>query len=292
MAKYLITGANGQVGSCLTRRLQDQADVLALDRQGLDIGNRDAVFQTVAEFRPDVIINAAAHTAVDRAESEEAAAQAINVDGAKYLAEAASEIGAVILHISTDYVFNGQGEPPYREDDPTDPQSVYGKTKQAGETAVQSANPRSVILRTSWVFGEQGNNFVKTMLRLGAQREELGVVADQFGAPTYAGDIADALIEIAKQILAGKENAFGIYHFSGQPYISWHGFAEAIFRQAVLQKMMPKAPLVKPITTSDYPTPAKRPANSRLDLNKIRQTFGIAPSDWQQALENLKAYIA
>lgn len=292
MAKYLITGANGQVGSCLTRRLQDQADVLALDRQSLDIGNRDAVFQTVAEFRPDVIINAAAHTAVDRAESEEAAAQAINVDGAKYLAEAASEIGAVILHISTDYVFNGQGEPPYREDDPTDPQSVYGKTKQAGETAVQSANPRSVILRTSWVFGEQGNNFVKTMLRLGTQREELGVVADQFGAPTYAGDIADALIEIAKQILAGKENAFGIYHFSGQPYISWHGFAEAIFRQAVLQKMMPKAPLVKPITTSDYPTPAKRPANSRLDLNKIRQTFGIAPSDWQQALENLKAYIA
>lgn len=292
MAKYLITGANGQVGSCLTRRLQDQADVLALDRQGLDIGNRDAVFQTVAEFRPDVIINAAAHTAVDRAESEEAAAQAINVDGAKYLAEAASDIGAVILHISTDYVFNGQGETPYREDDPTDPQSVYGKTKQAGETAVQSANPRSVILRTSWVFGEQGNNFVKTMLRLGTQREELGVVADQFGAPTYAGDIADALIEIAKQILAGKENAFGIYHFSGQPYISWHGFAEAIFRQAVLQKMMPKAPLVKPITTSDYPTPAKRPANSRLDLNKIRQTFGIAPSDWQQALENLKAYIA
>lgn len=147
-----------------------------------------------------------------------------------------------------------------------------------------------MILRTAWVFGEHGNNFVKTMLRLGKEREVLGVVADQFGSPTYAGDIAAALIEIANQILAGKQDAFGIYHFSGQPYVNWHEFACEIFQQAVLQKILEKAPLVNAIATSDYPTPAKRPANSRLDLTKIQKTFGIKPSDWKNALLNLKSY--
>lgn len=290
MAKFLITGANGQVGYCLTQQLQGKADILALDRDKLDITDREAVFQTVAEFQPDVIINAAAHTAVDRAENEIALSETINVNGAKYLAEASSEIGALILHISTDYVFNGQGSQPYKENDSVDPQGVYGRTKQAGEIAVLNANPKSVILRTAWVFGEHGHNFVKTMLRLGKERETLDVVADQIGAPTYAGDIAAALIEIANQILAGKHNAFGIYHFSGQPYISWHGFAEEIFQQAVLQKMLEKAPLVNAISTNDYPTPAKRPANSRLDLTKIQQTFGIKASDWRKALLHLKDY--
>lgn len=290
MAKFLITGANGQVGYCLTQQLQGKAEVLAVDRDKLDITDREAVFRTVAEFQPDVIINAAAHTAVDRAESEIALSEAINVYGAKYLAEASVEIGALMLHISTDYVFNGQGNQAYTEDDRVDPQGVYGRTKQAGEIAVLNANPKSVILRTAWVFGEHGHNFVKTMLRLGKERETLGVVADQIGAPTYAGDIAAALIEIANQILTGKHNAFGIYHFSGQPYISWHGFAEEIFQQAVLQKMLEKAPLVNAISTSDYPTPAKRPANSRLDLTKIQQTFGIKPSDWRKALLHLKDY--
>lgn len=292
MAKYLITGANGQVGYCLTQQLLGKAEVLAVDRDKLDITDRNAVFHVVSEFRPDVIINAAAHTAVDRAETEVALSEAINVNGPKYLAEAAAEIGALILHISTDYVFNGQGEKPYCETDPVDPQGVYGKTKQAGEIAVQNANPKSVILRTAWVFGEHGNNFVKTMLRLGKEREVLGVVADQFGSPTYAGDIANALIEISEQILNGKQNAYGIYHFSGQPYTNWHGFAQEIFQQAVLQKILEKAPLVNAIATSDYPTPAKRPANSRLDLNKIKQTFGIEPSDWKKALLNLSKYSA
>jgi dTDP-4-dehydrorhamnose reductase len=290
MAKFLITGANGQVGYCLTQQLQGKAEILAVDRDGLDITDREAVFRTVADFRPDVIINAAAHTAVDRAETEIELSEAININGAKYLAEAAAEIDALILHISTDYVFNGQGDKPYSETDPVDPQGVYGKTKQAGEIAVQNANPKSVILRTAWVFGEHGNNFVKTMLRLGKEREVLGVVADQFGSPTYAGDIAAALIEIANQILAGKQNAFGIYHFSGQPYVNWHEFASEIFQQAVLQKILEKAPLVNAIATSDYPTPAKRPANSRLDLTKIQKTFGINPSDWKNALLNLKSY--
>lgn len=292
MAKFLITGANGQVGYCLTQQLQGKADILALDRDKLDITDREAVFQTVAEFQPDVIINAAAHTAVDRAESEVELSEAININGAKYLAEASAEIGALMLHISTDYVFNGQGNQAYTEDDRVDPQGVYGRTKQAGEMAVLNANPQSVILRTAWVFGEHGHNFVKTMLRLGKERETLGVVADQIGAPTYAGDIAAVLIEIANQILTGKHNAFGIYHFSGQPYISWYGFAEEIFQQAVLQKMLEKAPLVNAISTSDYPTPAKRPANSRLDLTKIKQVFGIEPSDWKKALLNLKDYLA
>lgn len=290
MAKFLITGANGQVGYCLTQQLQGKAEILAVDRDGLDITDREAVFRAVADFRPDVIINAAAHTAVDRAETEIELSEAININGAKYLAEAAAEIDALILHISTDYVFNGQGDKPYSETDPVDPQGVYGKTKQAGEIAVQNANPKSVILRTAWVFGEHGNNFVKTMLRLGKEREVLGVVADQFGSPTYAGDIAAALIEIANQILVGKQDAFGIYHFSGQPYVNWHEFASEIFQQAVLQKILEKAPLVNAIATSDYPTPAKRPANSRLDLTKIQQTFGINPSDWKNALLNLKSY--
>ena len=290
MAKFLITGAKGQVGHCLTEQLTGKAEILAVDRDELDITDQSAVKKIVKTFKPDVIINAAAHTAVDRAESEVELSEAINVKGPQYLAEAANEIGAVILHISTDYVFEGTGSGEYKEDDQTNPQGVYGRTKLAGEIAVQQANPRSIILRTAWVFGEHGHNFVKTMLRLAKDRDSLGVVGDQFGGPTYAGDIAKALIEIANQILAGKENAFGVYHFTGKPYVSWYEFAKAIFAEAELQNILEKSPLVNSIATSDYPTPAKRPANSRLDLTKIKQVFNIEPSDWQVALKNIKAY--
>ena len=224
------------------------------------------------------------------AESEVELSEAINVKGPQYLAEAANEIGAVILHISTDYVFEGSGSGEYKEDDQTNPQGVYGRTKLEGEIAVQQANPRSIILRTAWVFGEHGHNFVKTMLRLAKDRDSLGIVGDQFGGPTYAGDIAKTLIEIANQILAGKENAFGVYHFTGKPYVSWYEFAKAIFAEAESQNILEKSPLVNSIATSDYPTPAKRPANSRLDLTKIKQVFNIEPSDWQKALKNIKAY--
>lgn len=290
MAKFLITGAKGQVGHCLTEQLTGKAEILAVDRDELDITDQSAVKKIVKTFKPDVIINAAAHTAVDRAESEIELSETINVKGPQYLAEAANEIGAVILHISTDYVFEGTGSGEYKEDDQTNPQGVYGRTKLAGEIAVQQANPRSIILRTAWVFGEHGHNFVKTMLRLAKDRDSLGVVGDQFGGPTYADDIAKALIEIANQILAGKENTFGIYHFTGKPYVSWYEFAKAIFAEAELQNILEKSPLVNSIATSDYPTPAKRPANSRLDLTKIKQVFNIEPSDWQVALKNIKAY--
>lgn len=290
MAKFLITGAKGQVGHCLTEQLAGKAEILAVARDELDITDQSAVKKIVKTFKPDVIINAAAHTAVDRAESEVELSEAINVKGPQYLAEAANEIGAVILHISTDYVFEGTGSGEYKEDDQTNPQGVYGRTKLAGEIAVQQANPRSIILRTAWVFGEHGHNFVKTMLRLAKDRDSLGIVGDQFGGPTYAGDIAKALIEIANQILAGKENAFGVYHFTGKPYVSWYEFAKAIFAEAELQNILEKSPLVNSIATSDYPTPAKRPANSRLDLTKIKQVFNIEPSDWQVALKNIKAY--
>ena len=290
MTKFLITGAKGQVGHCLTQQLTGKAEILAVDRDELDITDQSAVKKIVETFKPDVIINAAAHTAVDRAESEVELSEAINVKGPQYLAEAANEIGAVILHISTDYVFEGTGTGEYKEDDQTNPQGVYGRTKLAGEIAVQQANPSSIILRTAWVFGEHGHNFVKTMLRLAKDRDSLGIVGDQFGGPTYAGDIAKALIEIANQILAGKENAFGVYHFTGKPYVSWYEFAKAIFAEAELQNILEKSPLVNSIATSDYPTPAKRPANSRLDLTKIKQVFNIEPSDWQVALKNIKAY--
>lgn len=290
MKKYLITGAKGQVGSQLVAQLHDKAEVFAADRDTLDITDRDRVLQIVREFCPDFIINAAAHTAVDKAESESELAYAINAKGAENLAWAAQEVGATILHISTDYVFDGKGEMPYRETDPVAPQSVYGSSKLAGEQAVQAACSRHIILRTAWVFNEQGGNFVKTMLRLGASRDSLGVVADQFGSPTYAGDIAAALLTICQQ-LANGNTAYGVYHFSGSPYVSWHGFAAAIFAQAVAQGIQSNPLTLNAITTADYPTAAVRPANSRLDCSKIQATFGIAPSDWQAALLDLKKYV-
>ncbi|OOF45961.1 dTDP-4-dehydrorhamnose reductase [Rodentibacter trehalosifermentans] len=290
MAKFLITGAKGQVGYCLTQQLQGKHEILAVDRDELDITDQSAVKKTIENFRPDIIINAAAHTAVDKAETEVELSEAINVKGPQYLAEAAKNVGAAILHISTDYVFDGQQKGKYKETDATDPQGVYGKTKLAGEQAVVKANDKFIVLRTAWVFGEHGNNFVKTMLRLAKTRDTLGVVADQIGGPTYAGDIATALIQIAERIISGEDIQYGIYHFSGAPYVSWYDFAKAIFDEAVSQKQLEKKPWVNAISTADYPTPAKRPANSCLDLTKIQQTFGITPSDWKKALKNIKAY--
>ena len=291
MAKFLITGAKGQVGYCLTQQLQGKHEILAVDRDKLDITDQSAVKNAVENFHPDVIINAAAHTAVDRAETEVELSEAINVKGPQYLAEAAKDVGATILHISTDYVFDGQREGKYKETDATDPQGVYGKTKLEGEQAVAKANDKFIVLRTAWVFGEHGNNFVKTMLRLAKTRDTLGVVADQIGGPTYAGDIAASLIQIAEKIIAGEDVQYGIYHFTGEPYVSWCDFAKAIFDEAVSQNVLEKAPLVNSITTADYPTPAKRPANSCLDLTKIQQVFDIQPSNWQKALKNIKAYV-
>lgn len=290
MAKFLITGANGQVGYCLTQQLQGEHEILAVGRNELDITDQSAVKKAIENFCPNVIINAAAHTAVDRAETEIELSKAINVKGPQYLAEAAKSVGAAILHISTDYVFDGQRAGKYKESDATDPQGVYGRSKLEGEQAVAAANDKFIVLRTAWVFGEHGNNFVKTMLRLAKTRDTLGVVADQVGGPTYAGDIAKALIQIAEKIIAGEKVEYGVYHLTGEPYVSWYEFAKAIFAEAVSQNVLEKSPLVNAITTADYPTPAKRPANSCLDLTKIQQVFGIQPSDWQKALKNIKAY--
>ncbi|MGR5078509.1 dTDP-4-dehydrorhamnose reductase [Photobacterium swingsii] len=290
--RVLITGCHGQVGYCLTEQLAkgENTTVLALDKEHLDITNQEAVETTVAEFQPTVIINAAAHTAVDKAEEEVELSYAINRDGPKYLALAAQSVGAAMLHISTDYVFEGNKVGEYVESDTTNPQGVYGESKLAGELAVATACAKHIILRTAWVFGENGNNFVKTMLRLGTTRDALSIVGDQFGGPTYAGDIAKALIQIATRITQGDAVEFGIYHFSGLPHVSWFEFADAIFDSAVKQDVLTKKPSLSSITTEQYPTPAKRPSNSRLSTDKITQAFSVEASDWKAALNNIQAY--
>ena len=292
MKTILITGAYGQVGDQLAQQAQSCGwNVLAVDRDILDITNKHDVDSFIFSHKPDVVINAAAHTAVDKAETEVDVSYAINRDGPKYLAEAAAAIGATILHISTDYVFSGDKEGTYAESDSVAPQGVYGASKLAGEEAVIAANTKHIILRTAWVFGEHGNNFVKTMLRLGLQRDQLGIVSDQFGGPTYAGDIAAALLTIAdKAVIAPETIKWGIYHFAGYPHVSWHQFAQAIFDKAVEHNILPKTPKLNALTTTDYPTPAKRPANSRLNCDKIFAEFNIQPSNWLQALSNISAY--
>jgi len=290
--KILITGKNGQVGSCLVDLLEAQTELtfLALDREELDITDATQVNKVVAEFKPNIIINAAAYTAVDKAEQESELANAINRDGPQNLAQAANKVNAAIIHISTDYVFDGDSAESYTESDLTSPQGEYGRSKLAGEQAVAQTCPKHIILRTAWVFGEHGNNFVKTMLRLAKTRDTLGVVADQFGGPTYAGDIAKAILAIAKQLIDGNQT-YGIYHYSGFPHVSWHTFAEKIFDIALEQDVLKQSIQVNPITTKDYPTPAKRPANSRLNCDKIHNAFGIQQSDWQAALTQIQEYL-
>ncbi|MEZ8371110.1 dTDP-4-dehydrorhamnose reductase [Vibrio splendidus] len=290
--RILITGCYGQVGSCLTEQLanDESITVLALDRENLDITSQDAVNAVVAEFQPTIIINAAAHTAVDKAEEEVDLSYTINRDGPKYLAQAAQSVGAAIQHISTDYVFEGNKAGEYTETNATNPQGVYGESKLAGELAVAEACDKHIILRTAWVFGESGNNFVKTMLRLGQNRDSLSIVGDQFGGPTYAGDIANTLIQIAKRINQGDAVEYGVYHYSGLPHVSWFDFADAIFDVAVEQGVLVNKPSLTSITTEQYPTPAKRPSNSRLSTEKITLGFSVKASDWKAALKNIQAY--
>ena len=292
LPRILITGGSGQVGHCLKAQLEGCAELSVPGSSALNIADRRSVRQAVETFRPDYIINAAAYTAVDKAENDAERAFAVNRDGARHLAEAAEAAGAVMLHISTDYVFDGAGGAPYDEAAPTAPQNIYGASKLAGEQAVLAACRRAVVMRTSWVFGANGQNFVKTMLRLGRERDSLGIVADQYGAPTAAADIAAALITIVRRHTPEQlaERA-GIYHYCGSPYASWFEFAETIFAEAAAQGVLAKIPAVKPIATADYPTPAKRPADSRLDCGKIRVVFGIGPCDWHSALSDLRPYL-
>ena len=288
--KVLITGGHGQVGYCLTEQLKNKADILSVDRDVLDITDEVAVNKIVNDFLPDIIINAAAHTAVDKAEEEKELSYKINHEGPLFLAKAAQKVGAAILHISTDYVFAGDKIGSYKETDVTDPQGVYGASKRSGEVAVSQACKRHIILRTAWVFGEHGHNFVKTMVRLSCDRDKLSIVSDQYGGPTFAGDIAATLIKIAEQIEMKKDVNWGTYHFSGLPHVSWYEFAEVIFHEAESQGVIDKAPKLKAITTAEYPTPAKRPANSKLNCSKIESEFGIKSSDWKRALSRIKNY--
>ena len=289
--KVLITGKNGQVGSCLVSQLSNMTEInfLALSREELDITNAEQVSKIVNEYKPSVIINAAAYTAVDKAESEVELANAINNLGPKNLAKAAAQVNAAIIHISTDYVFAGNKEGLYIETDEVNPQGVYGQTKLAGEQSVAQECDAHIILRTAWVFSEFGNNFVKTMLRLAQTRDTLGVVGDQFGGPTYAGDIAKAIVSIAQQLQQGSTK-FGVYNYSGYPHVSWQEFASEIFEKALAKNLIQSPIMVNSILTADYPTPAKRPANSKLDCSKITTDFSIQPSDWKAALNTIQQY--
>lgn len=290
--RILLTGCKGQLGQEIIKRCSESVSLLALDSTELDITDRDAVMKVTSDFLPDFIVNAAAYTAVDKAESDTNNAWRVNRDGPSNLALVASEVGAAFIHISTDYVFSGLAEEAYLEQDVTQPQTVYGKSKLAGEKEVRMLCQKHIIIRTSWVFGEYGNNFVKTMLRLSAERDELSVVADQYGAPTYAGDIASAIFHIIAQLDLSDDNSilWGTYHYSGMPYVSWYEFAQAIFAKAEQFYVLPHTPELKPIPSSSYPTPAKRPANSKLNCQKIEKNFGIMMGNWSVALNNIQAY--
>ena len=280
--KLLVLGARGQVGRKLCRADWPGGTALAaFDRAEIDIADRDAVFAAVARERPDMVVNAAAYTAVDRAETERDAAWAANCTGPANLAAACREAAIPLVHLSTDYVFDGTKSGPYREDDPVNPLGVYGKSKEAGDRAIREVLPDHVILRTAWVYSAHGHNFVKTMLRLGAERPVLRVVADQAGAPTSAADVAGAIRAIVQQ-LGGRNHKWGTYNFTGAGTVTWHGFAEAIFELAAPWRGPP--PRVEAITTAEYPTPARRPKNSVLDCTRISEVFRIVPRPWRQAL--------
>jgi dTDP-4-dehydrorhamnose reductase len=279
--RVLVTGADGQVGQALTRAgWPDGTVVSAQNRTALDITDMAQIKTEVATLQPDLIVNAAAYTAVDRAESETARAEAVNRDGAANLARVCAERGIALLHISTDYVFDGTGERPWCEDDATGPLGVYGTSKLAGEVAVRDTLAQHVILRTAWVYAAQGQNFVRTMLRLAGERDELRVVDDQVGNPTSADAIADAVVQIAAAIERRKPH-WGTFHFAGAGDVSWCGFARAVIDGA---DWLQHRPRIVPITTADYPTPARRPANSRLDCTRIRTAYGIATTPWRDQL--------
>ncbi len=282
--QILVIGSNGQLGWELCRRGKTREfEIIPLDIPEFDI--TDSLTVTKAVSNPDIslVINASAYTAVDKAETELELAFAINRDGPGYLAASCAEAGIPLIHISTDYVFDGNKKEPYRETDPVSPLGVYGKSKAEGEARVRDYLKEHIIIRTAWLYGIHGNNFVKTMLRLGKENETLKVVADQYGCPTCAADLAEAVLTIAKQINERHDCAWGTYHFCGAGETTWHAFAEKIFELARQYDSF-AIKKVEPITTAEYPTPARRPFNSVMDCSMLTKEFGIEPSPWSESL--------
>jgi dTDP-4-dehydrorhamnose reductase len=282
--KILVFGHSGQVATELRALDGNGIQIIALDRAAADLTDPAACAAAIDAHAPDAVINAAAYTAVDKAESDRATADLINAQAPAAMAGICAARDIPFVSISTDYVFSGAGSDPWQPDDPTDPLGVYGATKRDGEVAIEAADGRYAILRTSWVVSAHGNNFVKTMLRLGAERDALTIVADQIGGPTGAAEIAQACVAIAQTLVSDPEKS-GIYHFSGAPDTSWADFARAIFDQAGITCA------VTDIPSTDYPTPAKRPLNSRMDCGTTHTAFGITRPDWRESLNRIIAQL-
>jgi len=300
--KILLLGKNGQVGWELQRSLAPLGEVLALDRHSAhfcgDLSQPERLAQTVRGWRPDVIVNAAAHTAVDKAESEPELARCLNATAPAALAQAAAEIGAWLVHYSSDYVFNGQGEQPWQEGDATGPLSVYGQTKLEGEQAIAASGCKHLIFRTSWVYAARGGNFARTMLRLAGERERLTVIDDQRGAPTGADLIADVTAHAIRQairegVCSRDVSLAGIYHLVAGGETSWHGYASHVIAKSrqIKPTLGLKVTDIAPVPTASFPTPAQRPLNSRLSTHKLQEAFGLVLPPWQQGVDRLLAEI-
>lgn len=290
--KILVTGKLGQVGHALQQVLSSAHEVVAMDRDEMDLCQPEEIRRVIATIRPELIINPAAYTAVDKAESEPELAHMINAKAPKIIAEEAAKLGAGLIHFSTDYVYEGNKSTPYIETDAVNPLSVYGKTKLAGEQAIQTVGLPHLILRTSWVYGVHGKNFLKTILRLSAERDQLKIVSDQWGAPTSSEAIANALSQLLTRWKMPDQTHSGVYHFTNTGSTSWFGFAKAILKtyesqaaQYALPSLKIRADAIVPISTAEYPTPAARPANSRLDNTKLLSTFGVTLPAWETSLQ-------
>ncbi len=282
--KILLTGINGQVGHALQSQLAG-FDLTGLSRQNLDLTNADMIRQVIREIKPDIIINPAAYTAVDKAESEPELAYSINAIAPGVIAEEAEKLGSALIHFSTDYVYDGSKLSAYSELDQVNPISIYGKSKLAGEDAIRAVGLPHLILRTSWVYGAYGKNFLKTIIRLASERESLGIVADQFGAPTASLSIAEGLEKLMLKWEPENEHQTGVYHVTNTGSTSWHGFACEIVKQySAIERLKVEEKNIKPLTTADYPTPAARPANSCLNHEKLKSTFGLVLPSWQDGL--------
>ena len=304
--KILVTGARGQVGTCLLAQLSPLGDILAATRDGhldadtpavaMDLSQPDTLHRALQATHPDLIVNAAAYTAVDRAESEPELAQRVNAESVGALGRWAAQAGVPVVHYSTDYVFPGDGERALREDDPTGPTGAYGRSKLEGEHALATSGAEYLVLRTAWVYAVHGHNFLHTMLRLGAERDQLAVVDDQHGTPTPASLIAEVTAQVLARWLAAdaatRRTQSGVYHLVAGGRTTWCGFARAIFARAVEAGLLERAPRVDAITTADFPTPAQRPAWSVLDTTRIRETFGVDLPSWEAGLDAVIAELA